>query len=71
MTDAEKTPNVVECCSKPGLYEKLEDMQARLVCKVTSHCSDGGMLAQKPIDRWKKILALNQPTFVILYFLSH
>ncbi|XP_072259402.1 dynein axonemal heavy chain 9 [Pyxicephalus adspersus] len=28
--DANKTPNVVEATNKPGLYEKLEDIQARL-----------------------------------------
>uniref|UniRef100_H3A2B2 Dynein axonemal heavy chain 9 n=1 Tax=Latimeria chalumnae TaxID=7897 RepID=H3A2B2_LATCH len=28
--DAEKTPNVVEATNKPGLYEKLEDVQSRL-----------------------------------------
>ncbi|KAH0629591.1 hypothetical protein JD844_011790, partial [Phrynosoma platyrhinos] len=28
--DAEKTPNVVEATNKPGLYEKLEDIQNRL-----------------------------------------
>lgn len=27
--DANKTPNVVEATNKPGLYEKLEDIQAR------------------------------------------
>jgi len=30
MAEAEKTPNVVVCCSKPGLYEELEDIQKRL-----------------------------------------
>ena len=29
MGEAEKTPNVVVCCSKPGLYEELEDIQKR------------------------------------------
>ncbi len=29
MNDAEKTPNVVVCCSKAGLYEELEDLQKR------------------------------------------
>ena len=29
MSDAEKTPNVVECCCKEGLYEKLENIQER------------------------------------------
>ena len=29
MAEAEKTPNVVVCCSKPGLYEELEDIQKR------------------------------------------
>ncbi|KAM7067437.1 dynein axonemal heavy chain 9 [Molossus nigricans] len=28
--DAQKTPNVVEATNKPGLYEKLEDIQSRL-----------------------------------------
>ncbi|XP_038372432.1 dynein heavy chain 9, axonemal [Canis lupus familiaris] len=28
--DAQKTPNVVEATNKPGLYEKLEDLQSRL-----------------------------------------
>ncbi|XP_070629208.1 dynein axonemal heavy chain 9 isoform X7 [Bos indicus] len=28
--DARKTPNVVEATNKPGLYEKLEDIQSRL-----------------------------------------
>jgi len=27
--DARKTPNVVEATNKPGLYEKLEDIQSR------------------------------------------
>lgn len=27
--DAQKTPNVVEATNKPGLYEKLEDIQSR------------------------------------------
>lgn len=30
MSDAETTPNVVECCCKEGLYEKLENIQERL-----------------------------------------
>lgn len=29
MQDAEKTPNVVKACNKPGLYETLEDIQKR------------------------------------------
>ena len=29
MTDAETTPNVVECCCKERLYEKLENIQER------------------------------------------
>ena len=29
MSDAETTPNVVECCCKEGLYEKLENIQER------------------------------------------
>ncbi|XP_059524579.1 dynein axonemal heavy chain 9 [Myotis daubentonii] len=28
--DAQKTPNVVEATTKPGLYERLEDIQSRL-----------------------------------------
>lgn len=28
--DAARTPNVVTCCTKAGLYEKLEDIQMRL-----------------------------------------
>ncbi|XP_005875475.1 PREDICTED: dynein heavy chain 9, axonemal [Myotis brandtii] len=28
--DAQKTPNVVEATNKPGLYERLEDIQSRL-----------------------------------------
>ncbi|ERE69467.1 dynein heavy chain 17, axonemal [Cricetulus griseus] len=28
--DAQKTPNVVEATNKPGLYDKLEDLQSRL-----------------------------------------
>ncbi|XP_057629488.1 dynein axonemal heavy chain 9 isoform X4 [Chionomys nivalis] len=28
--DVEKTPNVVEATNKPGLYDKLEDLQSRL-----------------------------------------
>ncbi|XP_076398736.1 dynein axonemal heavy chain 9 isoform X2 [Peromyscus maniculatus bairdii] len=28
--DAQKTPNVVEATNKPGLYDKLEDIQSRL-----------------------------------------
>ncbi|XP_063098488.1 dynein axonemal heavy chain 9 isoform X2 [Cavia porcellus] len=28
--DAQKTPNAVEATNKPGLYEKLEDLQSRL-----------------------------------------
>lgn len=31
MVDAAKTPNVVEACNKPGLYETLEDTQKRYV----------------------------------------
>lgn len=27
--DTQKTPNVVEATNKPGLYEKLEDIQSR------------------------------------------
>lgn len=27
--DAQKTPNVVEATNKPGLYERLEDIQSR------------------------------------------
>lgn len=27
--NAQKTPNVVEATNKPGLYEKLEDIQSR------------------------------------------
>jgi hypothetical protein len=27
--DIQKTPNVVEATNKPGLYEKLEDIQSR------------------------------------------
>ncbi|XP_078510049.1 dynein axonemal heavy chain 17 isoform X2 [Lissotriton helveticus] len=34
MSDAVKTPNVIEATNKPGLYEKLEKMQASLaVCE--------------------------------------
>ena len=34
MKDAEKTPNVVKACNKPGLYDELEDIQKRLsVCE--------------------------------------
>lgn len=29
MADAEKTPNVVEATNKPGLYDKLEELQIR------------------------------------------
>jgi len=29
MHDAEKTPNVVKACNKPGLFEELEDIQKR------------------------------------------
>ena len=29
MLDAEKTPNVVEACNKPRLYDNLEDIQKR------------------------------------------
>ena len=29
MLDAEKTPNVVKACNKPGLFEELEDIQKR------------------------------------------
>ena len=29
MSEAEKTPNVVVCCSKKGLYEEFEDIQKR------------------------------------------
>jgi len=29
--DAAKTPNVITCCTKPKLYEKLEDIQTRFV----------------------------------------
>ena len=31
LADAEKTPNVVKCCNKDGLYDQLEDIQARSV----------------------------------------
>ena len=31
MLDAAKTPNVVEACNKPGLYENLEDTQKRYI----------------------------------------
>ena len=31
MQDAAKTPNVVEACNKPGLYETLEDTQKRYI----------------------------------------
>ncbi len=30
MHDAEKIPNVVKACNKPGLFEELEDIQKRL-----------------------------------------
>ncbi|NXG18699.1 DYH17 protein, partial [Grallaria varia] len=34
MSDAEKTPNVIECTNKPGLYDQLEALQGRLeVCE--------------------------------------
>ncbi|XP_071813348.1 dynein beta chain, ciliary-like isoform X2 [Apostichopus japonicus] len=34
MADAEKTPNVVEATNKPGLYDKLEELQISLtVCE--------------------------------------
>lgn len=31
MREAEKTPNVVMACNKPGLYDELEDLQKRYV----------------------------------------
>ena len=34
LADAEKTPNVVKCCNKTGLYDELENIQARSVLNV-------------------------------------
>ena len=31
MLDAEKTPNVVEACNKPRLYDNLDDTQKRYI----------------------------------------
>ena len=35
MQDAAKTPNVVEACNKPGLYDTLEDTQKRYMSLLT------------------------------------
>ena len=35
MQDAAKTPNVVEACNKPGLYDTLEDTQKRYMGLLT------------------------------------
>ena len=41
MAEAEKTPNVVVCCSKPGLYEELEDIQKRyFISSLFPKCSN-------------------------------
>lgn len=37
MVDAAKTPNVVEACNKPGLYETLEDTQRRYIARPCLH----------------------------------
>lgn len=37
MADAIKTPNVVEATNKPGLYDKLEEIQGRLVMNLFSY----------------------------------
>lgn len=37
MVDAAKTPNVVEACNKPGLYETLEDTQRRYIAQPCLH----------------------------------
>lgn len=31
MTEAAEIPNVVNCCNREGLYEKLENLQERCV----------------------------------------
>lgn len=34
MASAEQTPNVVQCCTRPGLLEKMETLQEQLgVCE--------------------------------------
>ena len=47
MQDAEKTPNVVKACNKPGLYETLEDIQKRylfLIVRRDDHWDCNGFL---------------------------
>ena len=34
MKEAAEIPNVVNCCNREGLYEKLENLQERCVMNV-------------------------------------
>lgn len=41
MADAVKTPNVVEATNKPGLFDKLEELQKRWVWLILmKHCAE-------------------------------
>ncbi|XP_060795606.1 dynein axonemal heavy chain 9-like [Neoarius graeffei] len=53
--DAHKTPNVVEATNKPGLYDKLEDIQCRLA------------LCEKALAEYLDVKRLAFPRF---YFIS-